>query len=69
MAAMGRTSTPTTKQAAAAERVEKFAAEQRRLKADAASRRAAAAERVDAGFTVAAESPEAPATPRKKYLA
>lgn len=69
MAAIGRSSTtPATRQAAAAERVEKFAAEQRRLKADAASRRAEAAARVDAGFVVSADEPKPAAVPRKKYL-
>ena len=38
MAASSRSSTPTAKQTAAAERIEGFAAEQRRLKAAAADR-------------------------------
>ena len=69
MAASSRTSTPTAKQTAAAERIEGFAAEQRRLKEAAATRRAEAAERADAGFVAATPaSPPAPAR-RNKYLA
>ncbi len=71
MAAIGRSSTPTAKQTAAAERVAKFTEEQHRLKAAAADRRAAAAaapsEEARGRFVAKGASPPAPARP-SQYL-
>ncbi len=68
MAISSRSSTPTAKQTAAAERIEGFAAEQRRLKEAAAGRRAEAAERADAGFSAAAPASTPAPRRRNKYL-
>lgn len=69
MAAIGRSSTPTAKQQLAAERIASFTAEQRRLKAAAAQRRAVATkpDETGDGFRTTAES--APVAPRRsQYL-
>lgn len=69
MAAIGRSSTPTAKQLAAAERVAEFTAEQRRLKAAAAERRAAAAAAPDEPARKGFGQPETPRVHRpSQYL-
>jgi hypothetical protein len=68
MAAMNQ-SFPPSKRDVAAQRIASFTAEQRRLKAAATSRRAAAVadQKASQGFSVRSDEPSAPARP-SQYL-